>query len=181
VVAFTGLSRALDEVGWPQHWGRLFTTSFGIAILIKVGLFCGLVTLGAINHYVNVPSVASGRKDPRVLRRTVTAEVAIAAAILAVTGVMSSLPPSASIAAAATRPAAPARVEVSGHDFANSVNAVLTATPGTVGPNTLRAEVRDFDTNRPVAATGVTLMFSLPGRPDLGTPSVTLRAAGVGA
>src|SRR5207244_2741625 len=104
-----------------------------------------------------VPAVAAGRKDPRVLRRTGTAGVTLAALILAVAGVMSSLPPSASIAAAATGPSAPARVEVSGHDFANSVNVVLTATPGTVGPNAFRAEVRDFDTNQPVAATGVTL------------------------
>jgi copper transport protein len=180
VVAVTGLSRALDEVGWPQHWGRLFTTSFGVTVLIKFALFGGLVTLGAINHYVNVPAVAAGRKDPRVLRRTVTAEVTIAALILAVTGVMSSLPPSASVADAATGPSAPTGVEATGHDFANSVNVLLTATPGTVGPNTFRAQVRDFDTNRPVSATGVTLTFALPGRPDLGTPSVTLRASGAG-
>jgi copper transport protein len=180
VVAVTGLSRALDEVGWPQHWGRLFTTSFGVTVLIKVALLGGLVTLAAINHFVNVPAVASGSKDPRVLRHTVAAEVTIAALILGVTGVMTSLPPSASVAAAATRPPAPAGVEVLGHDFANSVSVLLTATPGTVGPNAFRAEVSDFDTNRPVAATSVTLAFSLPGRPDLGTPSVTLRAAGAG-
>ena len=180
VVAVTGLSRALDEVGWPQHWGRLFTTSFGVTVLIKVALFGGLVTLAAINHFVNVPAVASGSKDPRVLRRTVAAEVTIAALILAVTGVMTSLPPSATVAAAATRPPAPARVEVTGHDFASSVNVRLTVTPGTVGPNTFTADVRDFDTNQPVAATGVTLTFSLAGRPDLGTPSVTLHEAGAG-
>ncbi len=180
VVAVTGLSRALDEVGWPQHWGRLFTTSFGLTVLVKVGLFCGLVTLGAINHFVNVPAVAAERKDPRVLRRTVAAEVTIAALILAATGLMSSLPPSATIAAAATRPAVPASLQAAGHDFANSVNVRLTVTPGTVGPNTFLADVRDFDTNRPVAATGVSLMFSLPGRPDLGMPSVTLHASGPG-
>jgi copper transport protein len=180
VVAVTGLSRALDEVGWPQHWGRLFTTGFGLTVLIKVGLFCVLVTLGAINHYVNVPAVAAGRKDPRVLRRTVTAEVTIAALILAATGVLSSLPPSASVAAAAARPASLQRVEVIGHDFASSVYVRLTVTPGTVGPNTFTADIRDFDTNQPVAATGVTLTFALPGRPELGTPSVTMHAAGPG-
>jgi len=146
-------------------------------VLIKVALFGGLVTLAAINHFVNVPAVASGSKGPRVLRRTVAAEVTIAALILAVTGVMTSLPPSASVAAAATRPPTAAGVEVSRHDFANSVSVLLTSTPGTVGPNAFRAEVSDFDTNRPVAATGVTLAFALPGRPDLGTPSVTLRAS----
>src|SRR5207245_2178672 len=118
----------------------------------------------------NAPAVASGRKDPRILRRTVAAEVTIAALILAATGVMSSLPPSASVEAAATGPSAPTGVEVTGHDFASSVSVRLAVTPGTVGPNAFRAEVRDFDTNQPVAAMGVTLTFSLPGRPDLGTP-----------
>jgi putative copper export protein len=79
VVALTGLSRALDEVGWPDHWNRLFDTSFGITVLIKVGLFVGLVALGAVNRYQNVPRVDAPNPGIRLLRLTVGAEVAVAA------------------------------------------------------------------------------------------------------
>src|SRR5207302_1206661 len=37
VVAATGITRAIDEVGPPQDWSRLYTTSFGITRLVKPG------------------------------------------------------------------------------------------------------------------------------------------------
>src|SRR5207244_2533235 len=40
--------------------------------------------------------------------------------------------------------------------------------------------VLDYDTGAPVAATGVHLGFSLPGRPELGTPTLDLHRAGPG-
>src|SRR5206468_13003259 len=55
-----------------------------------------------------------------------------------------------------------------------------TVTPGTVGPNRFEARVTDYDTGRPVPATRVSLRFSLPGRPDLGTPVLDLGRAGPG-
>jgi uncharacterized membrane protein len=173
VVALTGLSRALDEVGWPDHWRRLFDTSFGITVLIKVGLFGVLVSLGALNRYRNVPRVGEPNPGIGPLRRTVIAEVAVAALILAATGVMSELPPSASLAAAA-RPSQVQNLVLSGHDFATTVRAQLTVTPGTVGSNRFVARVTDFDTGRPVPARAVSLTFSLPGQPEIGTPVISL-------
>ena len=79
VVAVTGLIRALDEVGPFADWGRLFTTSYGWALVVKVAIAAVLVALGARNRYRNVPRVASGGSPPGILRRTVMAEVMVAA------------------------------------------------------------------------------------------------------
>jgi len=180
IVAFTGLSRALDEVGWPSHWNRLFDTSFGITVLIKAGLFGALVALGAINRYRNVPRIREPNPGVRPLRRTVAAEVAIAAVVFGVTGVMSELPPSATFAAAAAKATASQGVVLAGHDFATTVRVRLTVTPGTVGLNGFEARVTDFDTGRPVPARSVTLTFSLPSQPNLGNPTVPLARTGSG-
>jgi copper transport protein len=180
VVALTGLSRGLDEVGWPDHWNRLFDTSFGITVLIKVGLFVGLVALGAVNRYRYVPRVDAPNPGSRPLRFTVGAEVAIAALIFAATGVMSELPPSATVAAAARKPKPVQELVLAGSDFATSVRVRLTVTPGTVGPNRFAASVEDFDTGRPAPARSVALTFSLPSQPNLGTPTVPLHQEGSG-
>jgi nitrogen fixation protein FixH len=173
VVAVTGVQRAVSEVGGPTAWSRLFHTSFGLTLLIKVGLFVGLVALGARNRYVNVPRIVRGSGRLSSLRRTVGAEVLIAAGVLGVTAVLTQLPPAATVASAA-RPASQEAVVVTGSDFATTVRVRLTLMPGTVGPNHFEARVVDYDTGRPVSATGVQLRFSLPDRPELGTPTLDL-------
>ncbi|HEY3208534.1 MAG TPA: CopD family protein, partial [Actinomycetota bacterium] len=175
-VAVTGLLRALNEVGGPADWRRLIDTSFGIAMLIKVGLFAGLVALGARNRYVNVPGIARGSRPMTSLRRTVGAELLLAAGVLGVTGVLTQLPPASSVASAARRPI-PQQVVVRGNDFATSLRVRLVVTPGTVGPNAFAATVTDYDTGRPVDASRVSMMFNLEGRPDLGSPTMELSRA----
>ena len=176
-VALTGLSRLLDEVGWPQHWARLVDTSYGITVLIKVGLFVPLVALGATNRYRNVPAVEAGRGF-RSLARTATAELGIAALIFAATGVLTELPPAATVAAAAARPAAAQQLILTGHDFATTTKVRLTVAPGNVGQNRFVARITDFDTGRPAPATSVTLTFSLPSQPSLGQQTLALQRQG---
>jgi nitrogen fixation protein FixH len=93
--------------------------------------------------------------------------------VFAATGVLSELPPSATVQEAPATQARP--LVVTGSDFATSVRARLTVSPGTVGPNRFDAKVADYDTGRPIDATGVRLQFSLPGNPDLGTQDLELR------
>ncbi len=159
VVAVTGVVRAIDEIGGVGAWRRLFETSFGVTLLIKVGLFAGLMALGARNRYVNVPAVSERGERIRSLRRTVGAEVALAVGIFA----------------------APAQVVVTGSDFATSARVRLTVMPGTVGPNHFEAQIADYDSGAPLQAGSVTLKFSLPGQSELGTPSLDLsrKAPGV--
>jgi copper transport protein len=174
IVALTGLLRALDEVGWPGQWHRLFDTSFGTTVLIKVGLFAILLALGALNHYVNVPALARGTGSGSSLGRTVLGELGVAVAILAVTGVMTQLPPASTLAAAASTPPTPRTLVLRGADFATTTRAVVTVTPGTVGPNTFAVRLLDYDTGRPITVRSVSIQFSLPDQPDLGTPTLTL-------
>jgi copper transport protein len=173
VVAVTGVVRAIDQIGGLGAWRRLFETSFGVTLMIKVGLFAGLVALGARNRYVNVPAVSERGERVRSLRRTVGAEVALAVGIFGVTGVLTQLPPAAHVIAAAPSPA-PAQVVVTGSDFATSVRVRLTVMPGSVGPNHFEARLADYDTGKPLQASSVSLKFSLPSHSELGTPSLDL-------
>jgi copper transport protein len=178
-VAITGLLRMISEVGGPANWGRLVTTSFGVTLLVRIVLFVGLALLGARNRYVNVPGVVEGGRRMGSLRRTVTAELMIAAGIFGATGVLTQLPPATSVAAQQKSSSnVPAQVVATGHDFATSVRARLTVTPGTVGPNRFDASVVDYDTGDPVDATSVSLAFSLPSHPELGNPTIQLRKQG---
>jgi copper transport protein len=181
-VAVTGVLRAIDEMGGPAAWGRAVSTAFGITLLVKLGFFGLLVALGWRNRTANVPGLSKdpGRISP--LRRTVVAELVIAAAVFGTTGVLTELPPAASQAAAARAQSSPAAspVVVTGHDFATSVRVRLTVDPGSVGLNRFEARVTDFDTGKPVRASRVRLQFSLPGQPDLGTPTLDLSRTGPG-
>jgi hypothetical protein len=100
-----------------------------------------------------------------VLRRTVGAELVLAAGIFLLTGVLTGLPPPSSMAARA--PARP--LVVTGSDFATTTRVRLEISPGTVGPNRFVARVTDFDSGAPVPADGVTLGFDLPNDPDVGS------------
>ncbi len=175
-VVLTGAMRAISEVGGPADWRRLFDTSFGVALLVKIGLAAGLIALGARNRYLNVPGIVGGTRPIASLRHTVWGEVLIAGAILGVTGVLTQLPPASSTASAVRTPA-PAQVVVRGSDFATSVRVRLGITPGTIGPNRFAALVTDYDSGRPVDASRVSLSFGLTGHPELGTPVVELTKA----
>jgi copper transport protein len=174
VVAATGLVRALDELGGPTHVGRLFSTDYGLALAVKVALALALVATGAWNRYVNVPRVANGPGRETGLRRVLTAEAFLAAAILAVTALLTGLPPAVTASAHATRPAAGPLV-VTGSDFATTVRARLQISPGTVGSNRFVARVVDYDTGRPVEAEHVTLRFSALSNPNISSSTLRLR------
>jgi copper transport protein len=173
-VAFTGLLRALDEVGGPGAWRRLFHTSFGVTLLIKVLLFGALLVLGTRNRYVNVPGLSSGARPIRSLRRTVVAELLLVAGVLGLTGILSELPPSALLAASQASQRGPDQIVVNGSDFATTIKIRLTVTPGTVGPNVFVVDLADYDTGAPVVASGVSLRFTFPGRPDIRASTMDL-------
>ena len=179
VVAATGAIRAVDEVGGPSHLGRLISTDYGWALIAKIGVALLLIAGGAWNRYVNVPRSANGPDGPRSLRRVLGAEALLAAGVLALTGLLTGLPPATTAAAAAPPHATPAIV-VNGSDFATTVRTRLTITPGIVGANRFELHVVDYDTGRPVEATGVTFRFSPLSNPSIAPSTVELRRAGPG-
>jgi copper transport protein len=173
VVAVSGVLRAVDLVGGLGQWRRVFETSFGVALLVKVGLFLVLVALGARNRFVNVPRLAEGRSTDRPLRRVVGGELLVAAGIFGVTGVLTGLPPARSVVPAAAPEVRPPLV-VTGSDFATTTRVRLIVTPGSVGSNQFVARVTDFDTGAPVPADRVSLRFEVPSKPDVGQSQLEL-------
>jgi copper transport protein len=178
LVAITGLSRALHLAG---GWQGLLDTSYGRFLDVKVALFLGLVLLGALNRFRIVPALAGSVRRLGDLRRNVRGEVILAACILAVTAVLSQLPPGKFVVGqAGAKSPAPPSVQVEGSDFSTSVRIALTAAPGAPGPNTFTAKVTDYDSGEDWPAARVALRFTPRGRPDVGTSTLDLSQAGDG-
>jgi copper transport protein len=179
LVAVTGLSRALHLAG---GWKGLLDSSYGRFLDVKVLLFLVLVALGALNRFRIVPALAGGARRLAGLRRNLRGEVALAACILAITAVLSQLPPGKFVVQqAAAKPPAPPSVQVEGNDFATSVRIALTVSPGTPGPNNFTAKVSDYDSGEDWPATRVALRFTPRGRPEIGASSLDLTRAGDGS
>ena len=177
VVVITGVVRAVDEVGTID---ALYSTDYGQALLVKLGLVAALAALGALNRFWNVPAIARGGSRVRRLRRTVRGEVVFAAAILGVVGVLSSQPPPADMAAHGAsheraEQSAEDGIEVTASDFATTVRVTLRVEPGMVGENRFAVRIADYDTEETVEAVRVALRFAMPDRPDLGPTLLELR------
>ena len=173
VVALTGVIRAAVELGSPAE---LVTTEYGWLVLAKIALLVGLAGLGALNHFRHVPRAEDGVTG---VRRIGSVEILVAAVALFVASLLVNVAPPVAMAAMATPPA-PAGLAVDGHDYATTVKLHLTITPGTAGPNTFSATAVDYDTGMPVAATSIGLRFIFPGRPDVGSSTLTLAPTGGG-
>jgi copper transport protein len=178
LVAITGLSRALHLAG---GWQGLIDSGYGRLLDLKVALFCGLVALGAVNRFRIVPALAGGVRRLGGLRRNVRGEVVLAACILAITAVLSQLPPGKFVVEqASARPPAPPTVQVEGTDFATSVRIALTVTPGTPGPNAFTAKVTDYDSGEDWPATRVALRLTPRDQPEIGASTLDLARDGEG-
>ncbi|HYG72246.1 MAG TPA: copper resistance protein CopC [Actinomycetota bacterium] len=173
ILVLTGVLRASDELGF-SWWLDPFASGYTTALSIKILAFVPLVGLGAINRYRNVPRYA--REGTRPLLRSVGAELAIAAVILGVTGTLTGLAPSGSERPGRERTQA---MVVTGSDFATTTTVRLQIDPGRVGPNAFVASVSDYDTGEPVEARSVSLRFTFPDRPDVGS-TLPLERAGDG-
>jgi copper transport protein len=170
-VVLTGVLRSISEVG---SFGNLIHTSFGVTLLIKLGLFALLALLGAINHFRLVPWLSRSDSAWRPFRWTTRGEVMLAAGILVVAGSLSGLAPAASVTAAA-KAQTPHQVAATASDYATTIRIHLTATPGSVGRNLFVVEVDDYASGKPsAAAQGVQLQFTLPSDPAMAASTLTL-------
>jgi copper transport protein len=178
VVAATGVVRAVDELGGITHVGRLFSTDYGWTLAAKVAVAVLLIAAGAWNRYVNVPRTANGAEGVRSLRWVLGAEAFLAAGILALTGLLTGLPPA--VSAAASTPNAPTALVVNASDFATTVRARLRISPGTVGANRFDLRVVDYDSGRPIDARRVTLRFSPMSNAAVAPSTIGLRRVAPG-
>ena len=143
VVLVSGAARGMVEVG---SLGNLFATTYGITLLVKIGLVAVLVGLGALNHFRAVPALRRGA-GVRSFTLNSRGELAVAAAVLAATALLSGLAPASSAVASGVASAAPA-VTASAGDLATTGCALLTASPGAVGQDSCSVAVDGYDGGR---------------------------------
>lgn len=191
VIVISGLYQAWRQVGQPS---ALTSTSYGRLLLAKVAVAAVLVGFGALSRRVvqqrlvatstlvaRPAGPGTARLDPDVaavarLRRSIGAEVAIAAVVLALTSLLVNTEPAASAAAAAT-PAA------QGGPFSTSL-ATTTGTvtvevaPARVGLDQVELAALD-QRGRPAAVDGLEVELRNPAKG--GDPlAVTLARTGKG-
>jgi copper transport protein len=161
-VAVLVASGVLQSIVQLESFGDLLDTAFGRAILIKALLTVALVCLGALNLRRNRPRLerlatdgAAPGAPGRLLRRAVTAEVALIVVVLGVTAALTSYPPPRAAAAGPYSTSAglgPARLE-------------LTVDPATAGANEIHLYLTDSRTGaQDDRAKEVSLRLRLPDK-----------------
>jgi len=164
VVALTGTLRAVNELGGLSNVLAGLHRAYGITLIAKVAVSLLLIGLGATNRYRNIRLLP---RDPNPLRWFVASETVVALGVLVLTGVLTGLSPPASSIASGPPVSAPVAGTATGADFGTTTRVVLTATPGTPGPNAFHALVTDYDTGAALDADAVTLRFVSATHPDL--------------
>ncbi|HEY2957223.1 MAG TPA: FixH family protein [Actinomycetota bacterium] len=189
VIVVSGLYQAWRQVGQP---GALASTPYGRLLLAKVAAAAVLVAFGAVSRrLVQDRLVASGplvarpagpgaaRLDPDVatvarLRRSVTAEVAVAAVVLTLTAALVDLEPAARAAAAPAATAGPFSTSLA----TTTGTVTVEVAPARVGLDQVALAVLDRR-GRPAAVDRLALELRDPARG--GAPlKVTLAEAGRG-
>jgi copper transport protein len=176
VVALTGAVRAVSELGGFGKTLHVLSTSYGLALALKVGVALVLIALGAANRLRSIPRMAGGG-GAKALRTVLSFEGAAAIGVLTLTGVLTGLAPNPP---PPPEPAGPPKIVATGSDFATTMKVSLTIAPGTAGPNRFRTEVTDYDSGAPFEATSVALRFTPVGRPGVAPSQLELRSAGAG-
>ena len=173
IMGLTGFYAGWLNVG---NWTALTTTTYGRALIVKLGLLILILGLAGINLLVIERKLhnpeANANAGPvwsQRLRWTVTIELVLVVILLAAVGQMTSLQPARDVVAEEARQIA------IGFEAASPSSALLLA-PGIAGVNHLRLEV---DGPNLPADTEALLRLTIPDRDDLGTKEIQLsRVAG---
>jgi copper transport protein len=146
----------------------LWHTSYGVAILVKVGLLTAAMLLGAINLLRTKPRLLAAREQAelgagaaRLLRRTVTGETLLVTAAVLAAAVLSSLaPPPAALALLGESRASvgPGRVAATVHHGAYALS--LLVSPNTpISTNSFALRVTK--NGQPLTGADITLKFEM--------------------
>ncbi len=149
--------------------GDLFTTGYGLTLLVKVALVLPVIGMGAYNNRRLVPAVSAGAAAaPERRRRLATTVLAELVVLLAVVGVASVLVNRSPVAASAVAPVTPATVAPTAVDVplsSGAGTASYTLAPGLAGQNEMVLTLRD-PTGKPLAPVDVPTIELT--EPDLG-------------
>lgn len=154
-VVASGLVRSWVEV---RSLGALDET-YGLVLLAKVGVFVPIVVAGYVNNRILKPKLnADAASAWRTLRRTVTAEVVLAAAVLGLTALLVNLAP-ARVSAGTEGP-----FVTNVHVGAYHLNLIVD--PNEVGENQIHLTATTA-TGAPAPAEAMTVLFRMPDQ-DIG-------------
>jgi copper transport protein len=146
VLAVVGAGTGMAILLLPSV-GDLFTTGYGLTLLVKVALVLPVIGMGAYNNRRLVPAMSAGASAApprrRLLAKTVSAELVILLAVVGVTSVLVNRSP---VAASAVAPAplttvAPSAVEVPLSSGAGT--ATYTLAPALPGQNEMELALAD--------------------------------------
>ena len=98
VLVVTGVYRALAEL---PSFDALWTTSYGVTLLVKLAIFAAMLVLAAWNRFTLHPRLErdalgiapGGAPALAALRASIRAEVVLAALVIAAVAVLVSIPP----------------------------------------------------------------------------------------
>jgi copper transport protein len=133
-LAASGSAQALVHVGSPE---LLLATTYGRALLVKLGAFAALIGLGALHWLVVGPRLRPGGPWAGRFRSTLAAEIGLGLVVLAAAGAQLNAAPSR--AAVAAQEQIGQRLE----GRVDQVELVLWVSPGGVGDNLLALDVAD--------------------------------------
>jgi copper transport protein len=153
----------------------LITTDYGRLLLLKLALVALLLGLGAINRLVLTPSLERGAAAVPRLRRTIGADLALAAGVVVVTAGLGTVPPPRALAEQAAAHAGHEARDYAVHTAAQGHNLVLVATPAAVGDNRIDLYLTD-GLARPVGAKAAEMFWGLAG---MGIEALRVDAAAI--
>jgi copper transport protein len=155
VLIVTGLYSYLLHIG---SLDLLVATTYGRALMIKIGLFALLWLFGALNLLVLSPRLpASGNRMGRAFGRSVGIELALGALLLLAVGAMTSVAPSKTAWEAHERLGQVQEAKV------DDVDLVLRVAPAQIGDNEFAVDVTDRRPNAQAAPAKVLLRFEMAG------------------
>ena len=155
----------------------LIGTDYGRLLLLKLALVALLLGLGAINRLVLTPALERGAEAVPQLRRTISADLALAAGVIVLTAGLGTVPPPRALAeqAAAQGHASHGPRDYAVHATARGHHLVLVATPATTGENRIDLYLTD-GRGQPVGAEAAELAFALP---EQGIEALRIAAAAI--
>ena len=155
VLALTGLYSYLLHIGGLD---LLAATTYGRALLIKVGLFALLFLLGALNLGILSPRLRNaGDRLARAFGRSVRTELVVGTLLLLAVGIMTSVAPSKSAWDAHER------LGLSQEAKEGDVDLVLRVAPAQIGDNEWAVDVTDKRPGAQNAPSKVLLRFDMQG------------------
>ncbi|MBO0783829.1 MAG: CopD family protein, partial [Ktedonobacteraceae bacterium] len=184
LLVLTGTLQAIVQLGTLT---ALFTTNYGLALCLKLGIFFVLLCLGAF-HLLRVSprmrlfSRNSGEEDgarslsagalQRTFRRTVGVEAGLAILVLLVVGGLTSLSPPPPPQQQRTQASSTGPFVQRGQ--ASNLSYILVINPGRAGPNTFEVDLHDAS-GKPISdAEAVALRFTMLDM-DMGVQDVPLQ------